>query len=199
MCRYTRPRASALLCIPLLLAACAPAAALPADVQVLVDQAVAQAQPTAAPVVATRAAEEQLPALPPATCAVTPPPDPVFTPPGIEVTYPAQFWYGTAALWTDLPTNGAWADLPHDDQGYGQTLFFGREGHDAYAEPALTVTGRRLDDEAAPLEALPATNGMTDEVGHFMLAGGNFPTAGCWEVTAQYGAAALTYVIWIAP
>ncbi len=179
---YPSPRRhSVLLLWALLLAACAPAAA-------------------AAP------AQAELPALPPASCPVTTPPSPVFTPPGVTVTYPGQFWYGTAALWADLPAQGVWAALPQDAHGYGNKLFFGREGYDAYAEPepALTVSGRRLDAEAAPLETLPATNGLHAEVGHFMLAGGNFPTAGCWEVTAAYAAgtpaaASLTYVIWIAP
>lgn len=170
-----------LLLFALLLTACAPAAA--------------------AELPATDAPPATLPAQPPADCPITPPPDPAFTPPGVAVTYPGQFWHGSAALWTDLPADGAWIGLPQDGHGYGQKLFFSREGYDAYAEPApaLTVTGRRLDAEAAPLETLPATNSMHPEVGHFMLAGGNFPTAGCWEVTAAYASARLTYVVWIAP
>jgi hypothetical protein len=203
MRRYLPPLLSVLT---LLLAACAPVVAAPAEVLVADaprDAAAAPADAAATPDVlpAEGAVEAQLPALPPATCPVTTRPSPAFTPPGVSATYPGQFWYGTAALWTDLRSNGTWAELPHDATGYGQKLFFDREGYDwqAEPEPALTVSGRRLDADAAPLAVLPPTNGHQADVGSFMLAGGNFPTAGCWEVTAQYAADTLTYVVWIAP
>ncbi len=128
-------------------------------------------------------------------------PDPAFAPPTGAVNPAGYFWYGTAALWTALPTNGAWAALPHDASGYGQKMFFGRDGYYWQAEPlpALTVTGRRLEADAPPLDAQTATNGFHADFGSFMLVGGNFPAAGCWEVAAAYAETSLTYVIWITP
>jgi hypothetical protein len=32
-----------------------------------------------------------------------------------------------------------------------------------------------------------------------MLVGVEMPTAGCWEITAQYDVDELTFVVWVAP
>ncbi len=198
-----------LLLLTLLLAACAPGGAAPLDPvpngQVLLDQAnaalPAQAEATTVP---DTAAEAQLPAEPPASCPVTKEPAPSLeqaNAPHDGVPYPGQFWYGHDGLWTDLPQSGVWAALPHDSHGYGNKLFFWHRDYDwdVEPEPPLTITGRRLGAEAGPLEVPPPTNGQTDDLGMFMLSGANFPTAGCWEVTASYHEATLSYVIWIAP
>jgi hypothetical protein len=55
----------------------------------------------------------------------------------------------------------------------------------------LTITGRRLDGDAPPLEA-----GIPDGYGPigFVPSGILFPTEGCWEVTGTVGEARLTFV-----
>jgi hypothetical protein len=198
----------ALPALALLLAACAPGAAAPIEsvpVAAPLMMAQAHADLPGVPVDASVAeADVALPATPPASCPVTPEPAPSLdaaNAPHDGVPYPGYFWYGPDGLWTELPQNGVWAGLPVDAHGYGNKLFFWHRDYDwnVEPEPPLTVTGRRLDAPADPLAVLPATNGFTEDVGMFMLAGGNFPTAGCWEVSASYHAARLTYVIWIAP
>ena len=80
-------------------------------------------------------------------CPVTRPPNPAFTPPAPYPAPPAdEFWYGTTALWTRLPDDGAWYGLPHDEHGYSQKVFWWREGYHSQSEPqpVLTVTGKRL-------------------------------------------------------
>ena len=131
-------------------------------------------------------------------CPVTQPSQPPFSPP-IDVDYEGLFWYGTPALWTALPLDGIWRGLPRDDSGFVQKIVFWREGFDAISEPnpALTVSGRRLD-ASAPAFLSDATHGF-DETGDFMLTGVSIPTEGCWEITAQYQAEKLTFVILITP
>jgi hypothetical protein len=148
--------------------------------------------------------EAALPAEPPASCPVATAPEQAFAPPApwpAASPYAGQFWHGTAALWTMLPADGVWRALPQDAHGYGQKLPWWREGYYWKDEPrpALTVTGRRLDAEAPALQALPASNGYHADVESFMMTGFNIPTAGCWEVTGQYGEARLSFVVWVAP
>ncbi len=142
----------------------------------------------------------------PARCPVTKPyQTSLFVPP---LPYPAKaptgtFWFGTDRLWTQLPVAGTWKGLPHytpTDPTFRQKIFFGRQGYDAYKEPRpkLSITGRRLDSPAPPLMADRATNGWVHPDQQFMVTGINFPTLGCWEVTARYEDDALTFVVWIA-
>ncbi len=56
---------------------------------------------------------------------------------------------------------------------------------------SLTITGRRVDDEASPLDVRVATGyGRTG----FQSTALTFPTAGCWEVTGRAGDTTLTFV-----
>jgi hypothetical protein len=110
---------------------------------------------------------------------------------------PGAFWFGTDSLWTALPADGAWRDLPH----YRQKLFFGRKGYVVRTEPQpkLTVTGRRLDSPAPPLLAdKAANNGWVKRDQPFIVTGINFPTFGCWEIIGRYRDAELTFVVWVA-
>jgi hypothetical protein len=66
-------------------------------------------------------------------------------------------------------------------------------------EPALTVTGRRLDAEAPPLLASIATNAYHPDFGAAMLAGVSVPTLGCWEITGHYQGHELSFVVQVAP
>jgi hypothetical protein len=131
---------------------------------------------------------------------VTQPPDPPFTPPA---SYGApvenEFWYGSEELWTMLPNDGVWRDLPLNEAGYTQKVVWWRQGYDWQEdpEPDLTVTGRRLDGEAPPLVASKATNGFHPDLKSFMLVGVDIPTAGCWEISGETSGQALSFVIWV--
>ncbi len=118
----------------------------------------------------------------------------------IDIEYEDRFWYGTPALWTNLPTDGIWRGLPQDDNGFVQKTVFWREGFDALDEPnpALTVSGRRLDAPAPPFSFSDATHGW-DETGNFMLLGISIPTEGCWEITTEYRDEQLIFVVLVTP
>jgi len=146
-----------------------------------------------------------LPINPPATCPITQPAAVPFTPPPpYPATPPAsyvdQFWYGTQDLWTMLGDSGTWSDLPHNESGYTQKIFWWREGYDMSTEPnpALTVTGTRLDASTPPFMASGATNASAD-FGEAMLMGVDIPTAGCWKITGHYKGHELSFVVWVAP
>jgi hypothetical protein len=141
---------------------------------------------------------------PPASCPITHPPGTPFVPPAPypatpPSTYAGQFWYGTADLWTMLRDDGTWSDLPLGERGYGQKVFWWREGYDMVAEPnpELTVSGKRLDAPAMPLVASSATNAAAD-LGEAMLVLVEIPEPGCWEITGLYKGHELSFVVWVA-
>lgn len=123
-------------------------------------------------------------------CPVTQPSTPPYTAPAPYPSPPdGYFWHGSDALWTGLPNNGIWGELPHNADGYGQKFFVWSVDYNPSAEPepALTVGGRRLDADAPTLLAhIPATHAFGPDNHSAMLTGITFPSAGCWEVTAIY-------------
>jgi hypothetical protein len=156
--------------------------------------------PTAAPALTV---PSLIPTSPLADCPVTQPQDPLFVPPEpyASIAPYGEFWYGTNDLWTMLQPDGQWYALPHDGDGYGQKVFWWREGYDMRTEqqPQITVSGRRLDGDAPAFEQTGGTNGYHADMGEFMLTGVEVPTAGCWEITGRYGQAELSFVVWVAP
>lgn len=118
-----------------------------------------------------------------------------------DAPWESVFWYGTNDLWTALDATGVWAALPNNPEGYTQKIFW---WSDLYVlkdelEPALEVTGRRLDAEAPSLKVHGATNAFAADIGDAMLTGVDFPTLGCWEITGRYRKSELTFVVWVAP
>lgn len=111
------------------------------------------------------------------------------------------FWYGSEYLWTALPDDGVWSALPKNPDGYTQKIMWWSIVFNLSAEPepALVVTGRRLDGDSPPLRFYGATNAMAEDIGEAMLTGVEFPTLGCWEVVGQYKKTELKFVVWIAP
>ena len=141
---------------------------------------------------------------PPASCAVTVPQDPAFTPsePYDSLGFKGYFWFGSNSLWTSLPQDGVWFGLPHNPEGYTQKVFWWRDGYvwNEEPEPNLIVTGERLDAEAPPLNVSRATNAYASDIGSAMLVGVDFSTLGCWKITGKYNNdAELSFVIWVAP
>jgi hypothetical protein len=144
-----------------------------------------------------------IPTPPTQACPVTLPPAQPFIPPE---PYPPEppgpsFWYGDESLWTALPVDGLWSDLPHNPDGYTQKLLWWRVGYSwtEEPEPALQVTGHRLDDPTVSLLALPATNAFAPDIQSAMLTGVDFPTPGCWQITGRYAEAELSYIVQVEP
>ncbi|MGI8688388.1 MAG: hypothetical protein ACR2M3_07390 [Thermomicrobiales bacterium] len=166
----------------------------------------ATAAPTVAPGIIPVATSAVAAAVPPASCSVTLPANPPFIPPSPypptpPPLYANEFWSGTEMLWTMLRMDGTWQKLPYHDGAYTQKVFWWRQGYDYRTdpEPNLSVTGRRLDAPAPPMQASGATNGSRGDIGSFMVVGVDIPTPGCWEITGQSAGAIQRFVVWIAP
>jgi hypothetical protein len=123
-------------------------------------------------------------------CPITLPPVPGLAVPGPYPEQPSQgVWYGSAELWTVLEPDGTY--IPR--KGVFWSADFG--GGDVEEKPDLAVTWRRLDRELPVVTAgSPGTNAYTPEDGWFMMAGIDPDDSGCWEVTATYRGATLSYV-----
>ena len=182
-----------------LLAGCAPSA----SVKSVEDYRMPTDVPAASELTATVQAEiEQR--TPPIDCPVTTPKNVSFqAPEPFSPTAPWEgiFWYGTEGLWTALHTDGVWAKLPKTSDGYTQKIMWWSNFYvlKDELEPALVVTGQRLDAKSAPLRFYGATNAMAEDIGEAMLTGVEFPTSGCWEVRGEYKKSSLIFVVWIAP
>jgi hypothetical protein len=92
-----------------------------------------------------------------------------------------------------------WGALPSASDGsITQKTFWWSADFDVNHEPqpAITVTGRRLDGPGRFVVPAPGTNAQAD-FGSAMLQGIDIPTTGCWRVTATYRRASLSYVVWV--
>lgn len=134
-------------------------------------------------------------------CPLTVPPQPAFIPPKPYPPHPPDLyqsvWYGTAALWTMLDPEGeVWEDLPEEDGRFTQKTFWWSEGYSPKDEPAapISVTGRRLDRSGSFEAGGPGGGGFRKDIRSFMLVGLEIPP-GCWELTATYRGADLSYVV----
>lgn len=184
--------------LALLLSGCGRNTVAQAD-QVTPNRVPERAKPTVTPEVVSEK--------PPADCSISVPSEPEFVPPSIPFLSPLEsslpdnyFWFGSEHLWTWLPMNGTWSSLPQNPEGYTQKIFW---WSDLFSlanepEPALVVTGERLDTKAPRLNVSKATNAEGD-IGESMLVGVDFPTLGCWEIRGQYKKSELSFVIWVAP
>lgn len=131
-------------------------------------------------------------------------PDLSFVPPPPFAAEPPpqyhQLWYGTADLWAALnPEGEVWWALPHDQTGFSQKTFWYSKDFSVMNEPqpAITVTGLRLDAAGQTFTAGdPGTNAI-DASGQSMLVGVGVPTTGCWSISAEYLGHTLRYVVWV--
>lgn len=102
---------------------------------------------------------------------------------------PDSVWYGTDELWTVLDRDG--------NQGYRKSVWWSVNfpGGGVEEQPEVWVTWRRLGEGEPSLitNQGEATNAHTSREGWFMIAGID-QSEGCWEVTATYKGATLSYV-----
>jgi len=109
----------------------------------------------------------------------------------------ARFWYGSEDLAVRLRTGGTWTGMGPAKR-YRDKLFWWRKGFDGTREasPELNVTGRRLDGDSPPAVFSRATNALHSDFGGWaMLDMGEFPAAGCWELTGAYQGKTLRFVV----
>ena len=61
----------------------------------------------------------------------------------------------------------------------------------------LTVTARRLDARAPPPRMSKGLGGYREDWKSFLVGGIEFPTFGCWQISARYEDDELTFVVWV--
>lgn len=193
-----------ILILAVLVIGCAPkSVALPEEAKALENPTSTNVPDRATSTPVATATSEVVPHDPPVNCPITVPQTPPFVPPAPydALGYEGEFWYGSNSLWTAVRESGVWEALPHNPEGYTQKVFWWRDGYvwTEEPEPALTVTGERLDAPAPPLQASKATNAFASDIGSAMLVGVNMPTLGCWKITGKYGDTELSFVVWVAP
>lgn len=192
---YRRQFTGLFLLFTLALTACVavPSAVSSATSSTVTAESVASASPT------------HFPELPPASCPVTRAPAEPFIPPEpYSPVYPygGYVWYGTPQLWTEIPLDGVWSQLPYaEGKGYTQKIVFWNESYDWQTEPQpeFVLSGRRLNGAPLSFETDHATNGYHPDLGAFILTGVELPALGCWEITGRYDEAELSFVIWVSP
>jgi hypothetical protein len=117
-------------------------------------------------------------------------PSPALVPPApYSATAPhGDVWYGTAKLWTALPAG---------EYGPRKSVWWSSAsgGGAVEPEPDIEMTWERLDAERAPITNEGyGTSAHTPEHGWFMIAGIDPAERGCWQVTARYKDAELSYI-----
>jgi len=148
---------------------------------------------------ATMTARSPTPAGSTPTCTPSRP-EPVFVPtgsaPAVPPAYYQSSWFGSARLWTMLNVGGEiWRGLPQSASGLTQkTFWWSQDWHPRdEPQPAIMVTGRQLDGTGSFIVG-PGTNATAD-FGTAMLVGIEVPTTGCWEITAHYRSASLSFTV----
>lgn len=142
------------------------------------------------------------PAMAAEACAVTRP-NPPFAAPSPYPSSPPDgryAWFGTPELWTMLELDGEVWDAANTSFPVVVKTFWWSSnwpGMTEEQEPGITVVAIRLDGPGT-VTTDHATNASADSLGgQAMLTGIEFPAPGCWQLTAQYGDAVLSYVVWI--
>lgn len=114
-------------------------------------------------------------------------------------------WYGTPQLWTMLDAGGAvWSDLPTQADGtLTERTFWWSENYSPDDPGGITVEAKRVD-RSAPMVVTtePAGSGFnpfTLQPTHesVTVIGIDLPGPGCWELSAEYEGATLSYVAWV--
>lgn len=141
-----------------------------------------------------------------AACPVTGPDVDAFAPPSQDPDGPPDFvdtvWYGAPELWTFVNPDGQeWDGLPVAPDGTLTQKTFWWSERFAIGDPSLpdiAVTMQRVGSNTIVGDAQDRpTTGSNPKIGSFMLVGLNIPEPGCWEVTASYKGATLSYVVWV--
>lgn len=138
------------------------------------------------------------------SCAVTEAPSPVFIPPPPYDASPGvgSFYLGSDDFWTVLPSNGVW-ETRHDHATYDRSkVVWFSEGYWwlSQRQEDLRVDARKLDGGSESVHVAWVTNGFIPESQtSFMLNDIEFPSTGCWEISASWHAHELKFVVLVTP
>jgi hypothetical protein len=107
------------------------------------------------------------------------------------------FWYGSDALYTSLASDGRWRGLKSPSGSRDKSFWFRKDAQWLDEVPyQLKVTFRKLGKAGPMFTVGRVTNAiMGKEVAMLLML--EFPTRGCWEVTANYKDAHTSFVTWV--
>jgi hypothetical protein len=141
-----------------------------------------------------------------AACVTTRLSTPRFVPPSPywQDASKEMFWYGSNSLWTLLGIQGTWyidRNALENRGVYSTKLVYWRQGFDWRTEvdPDLRVIAKRLDRKAPLVLAAPAHAVFVTRTRPAMMVGIDIPSAGCWELTAEYHEHKLSFVVSVQP
>ena len=103
-------------------------------------------------------------------------------------------WVGSTKLAARVPGNGHWTAMGAE-YNYRDKWWWWREGYKARNEnnPELTISARKLNSSAPPVEVKHATNAFGNDWDRILIMM-EFPSAGCWEVIGTYHDQQLRFV-----
>ena len=143
-------------------------------------------------------------ASPPPTCVATKAPGQVFVPPPPYEAAPGEgaFYFGSDDFWTILPSNGIW-EAQHDQLTYDRRkiVWFSKDyWWLSQQESDLRVDARKLNGGTESVRGEGATNAFIPEhQTSAMLNSIEFPSTGCWEISARWHDHELRFVVWVMP
>lgn len=107
----------------------------------------------------------------------------------------AENWYGSEALAVILPRDGAWPTTGPTAR-IAVKLFVWSLGYEPGDEIHLAVRVDNLHEGPNDVVVKDNTNAWAESLGGWtMLAGLDFPSAGCWEITLSYLGQTLSFVV----
>lgn len=140
-------------------------------------------------------------------CPVSVPGEGAFIPEAVTPDAPpAEYnsvWHGSSQLWTRVGHEGEiWSRLPVASDGtFTQKTFWWSADIDDMTEtpdPDITVTVELLNAaESRSFRGGRATTGSRPDLGVFRIVGLQIPQEGCWEITASFRGATVSYVTWV--
>lgn len=145
----------------------------------------------------------------PNSCPINVPGDDAFVPaseaPEELPSVYGSVWYGTPDLWTKIDEKGeVWRDLPVGEDGSLMQKWLWWSDHLSSKDSAeITITADHLHG-TAPIVRVSGPGGASTSpsspsFGTFMVTSFELPERGCWEITAHYRGASLSYVVRVAP
>jgi hypothetical protein len=138
------------------------------------------------------------------SCAVTEAPSHIFVPPPPYEVSPGEgsFYFGWDDFWTILPNNGVW-ETQHDQATYDRRkiVWFSQDyWWLSRQEEDLRVDARKLDGGGESVHVAWVTNAFFPEhQTSAMMDEIEFPSTGCWEISARWHDQALKFVVWVTP
>ncbi len=107
----------------------------------------------------------------------------------------SKHWYGSESLAVMLPPGGKWG-VTGPTARIAVKLFLWSQGFEPGMEQHLSINIESMDGQDVDAVVKDVTNArpINGEISA-MLAGIDFPSAGCWRITAEYLGQTLSFVV----